>query len=617
MSAGTPTPALEGAFNFRDLGGLPTEDGRRTRHGRLYRSDSLQELTDADVRTLADELGVAFLLDLRLAEEAVQQGRGPLSTRPVCYLNVPLVDVDAPVGRPGERTVNQYLEHLESDPNLVVAVELLATLARRPTVLYCAAGKDRTGVVTALLLRSIGVTEEAVVADYMATAPNMGRIVERFGRWPRYRDNMTRLPAEIYVASEHTIRTFLRELESRYGGARGWARQKGIGATLLDDAGRGADRGAVMSLLPQDDYPLHQAPLPFDRVATSDVHFNDGYWFATYTDGVYVNAGLRVHPNMNVIDGFASIATDGEQRPARFSRPLRPHRETVVGPLHLEFVEPLRALRLVLDDSPTVLRFDLRFDAVAPPFAEAPSRHVKYGHLINDVQRYIQICRTSGVIELDDRRLDVDGWHAMRDHSWGIRSSMGPRTRHGGVGAPTRRARTPAASGSGSRSRSTGHAGFFHTHEGQRGETLDVEGRLDFTDGSSVGIVGVEHALEYHPGTTNVRGGGFALLDEAGARREYTIEPSGTPADVQGLGYYRGWHDAKSAGMYRGDELVAEGDRYAVDPTRAPLGPEHVPERRRVGPTEFPCHLEGPDGQQGMAHFEHYVLGTYEPYGFA
>ncbi len=224
---------LAGAFNFRDLGGLPTADGRRTRYGRLFRSDTLQELTEDDVDRLLHDYGITYIVDLRTAEEAVTEGRGPLGRLPVCYVNVPLADVDSPSGVPGELVVRQYLEHLECDPNLVTALDLLAHVARRPTVLHCAAGKDRTGVVTALLLRILGVTEEAVVADYLATAKNMERIVARFRRWPRYRRNMAMLPEEIYRCEEHTIRVFLQELESRYGGARNWALRKGLSEQVM------------------------------------------------------------------------------------------------------------------------------------------------------------------------------------------------------------------------------------------------------------------------------------------------------------------------------------------------------------------------------------------------
>ncbi len=214
--------------NFRDVGGLPADGGRQIRPGRLFRSDSLQELGDHEVTNIVDRLGIRYIIDLRTAEESVQQGRGPLGGYPIGYLNVPLVDVDAPSGPPGQVVLTQYVQHLDHDPNLPLAVEMVAHAVRLPTVVHCAAGKDRTGVVLALVESLLGVPEEHVVADYMETAANMALILERLRRWPRYADNMARLPAEIYRCEEHVIRGLLAAITSRYGGAEGWAARRGV-----------------------------------------------------------------------------------------------------------------------------------------------------------------------------------------------------------------------------------------------------------------------------------------------------------------------------------------------------------------------------------------------------
>lgn len=225
---------LEGAYNFRDLGGMPTSDGRHIIPGRLFRSDTLQALTDADVKLVMEELGVRCIIDLRSAREAVQEGRGSLGRYPLCYVNVPLIDVDSPHGEPGELTVNQYLDHLDSDENLVLAINVLASLIAFPTVVHCAAGKDRTGVFVCLVLLLLGVPEESVAYDYLLTAENMARIVDRFRTWPRYANNMKSLPAEIYRCDTKTIEILLVELKSRFGGAREWARQKGISEETIE-----------------------------------------------------------------------------------------------------------------------------------------------------------------------------------------------------------------------------------------------------------------------------------------------------------------------------------------------------------------------------------------------
>jgi hypothetical protein len=108
-----------------------------------------------------------------------------------------------------------------------------------------------------------------------------------------------------------------------------------------------------------------------------------------------------------------------------------------------------------------------------------------------------------------------------------------------------------------------------------------------------------------------VTGGGFAVRTEDGAWHEYRLETPGTPADVQGFGYYGGWHDGGSAGVWRGAGPHVEHDRYAAGD-----GPPRVPADRRLGPTEFPFTISGPGDTRGMAHFEHHVMGRYAPYGF-
>lgn len=366
-----------------------------------------------------------------------------------------------------------------------------------------------------------------------------------------------------------------------------------------------------------DEYPFHQAPTPFDIPATSDVHFNDGYYCAAFAEDWYVVAGIRLHPNMNVIDGFAGIARGGVQRVLRASRALRPRsQELDVGPLRIDIRRPLEEVVITLADNDGGFAFELRYEAAGAPFLEEPYRHRKHGRLIHDMVRYTQVCRATGRVTCDGETVTPARWHAIRDHSWGVRAGMGPPTKHGGVERDEAeidrrcfRMWVPFEV--------EGHTGFFNTHEDEDGRTLDVEGRLDYPDGTQVPITAVRHALRYAEGTRNVIGGTVSLQDRAGRWRDYTIEASGTPADVQGLGYYGGWRDGGSAGLYRGPGPVVETDRYPSAAALGRTGLLSLPEGRRIGPTEFPCHITGPDGARGMAHFEQHILGPYKPYGFA
>jgi hypothetical protein len=371
-----------------------------------------------------------------------------------------------------------------------------------------------------------------------------------------------------------------------------------------------------MKLTEIDEYPFHQHPTPFNIPATSDVHFNDGYFCAAFAADWYVVAGVRLHPNMNVIDGFAGLSRGGEQRVVRASRVLRPNaNELSVGPIRVDIKRPMREVTISLDSNESDFSFNLTYTAKAPAFLEAPYQFRKYGHLIHDMVRYTQICQASGTVTRDGEKVEAVQWHAIRDHSWGVRAGMGPATPHSGVEREEeeidrRRFRiwSPFSLDQ--------YTGFFNTHEDENGQVLDFEGCFDMPDGRRIRLTAIRHQLDYAPGTKNVVGGTFELCDGNGRWRKYTLKGAGTPADVQGLGYYGGWKDGGSAGVYRGAGPIVETDRYPSSAQLGKTGLLSLPEKKRLGPTEFPCFLTGPDGETGMAHFEQHVFGTYKPYGF-
>ena len=357
-----------------------------------------------------------------------------------------------------------------------------------------------------------------------------------------------------------------------------------------------------MQLNPFDDFPFHQAVAPIDVPATSDTHFNDGYYFAFYRPGLHVFCGLRLHPNSNVIDGYAGVVSDGEQRDVRFSRALRPRaNELAAGPFRLDIVEPMNVQRLRLDDPELGLAFDVSLRASAPAFFEARHHQVRYGRLHNDLLRYSQVCRAHGALTVDGAREPVDGWYACRDHSWGIRSTMGPHTPIGGIDDDSgdRRALrlwVPFECGD--------VVGFFHCHEDKDGGVLDCQGRLDRPGCPPLGIEAVRHRLRYEEGTRRLGGGDLTLIDEHGNEHAYRFDVVCEPAPPQGFGYTRGWSDGGQPGVYRGVDVI-ERDRFDVSDPAVAAGAPHLPPERRLGGTEFVSAIAGPDGAEGMAHVEH------------
>jgi len=182
---------LTGAHNVRDLGGLPAAGGR-VRPGVLLRGDNLDALTPEDVALLRDEVGLRGVVDLRAAFENPRAADW-LQAADIAWIHEPLVDFTglsqkAPLGDLAgdhRRLYALMLEHAAG--GLVRILDFLVAADHAPTLVHCAAGKDRTGITTAVLLRLAGVERDAITADYLATGERLERIRSSLMRRAEYR----------------------------------------------------------------------------------------------------------------------------------------------------------------------------------------------------------------------------------------------------------------------------------------------------------------------------------------------------------------------------------------------------------------------------------------------
>ena len=135
-------------------------------------------------------------------------------------------------------------------------------------------------------------------------------------------------------------------------------------------------------LTPYDEFPVHQAPVPFSQVSSTDLGWDDGYFFCAFNaaEKVILFTGMRVSPNSDMIGGYAGISIEGRQYTVRFSREWRPDFATRIGPLSYTFTRPLREIALRLDASDFDLSFDLVWEAVAEPWVEALYGDECHGH---------------------------------------------------------------------------------------------------------------------------------------------------------------------------------------------------------------------------------------------
>ncbi|MEV4824101.1 tyrosine-protein phosphatase [Micromonospora sp. NPDC049274] len=213
--------------NFRDLGGYRAADGRTLRWRLLYRSDSLGKLSGADLDRF-QALGVRTVIDLRYPWEIAARGRAPeidgLAWHNLSIEHRPYDQaVIDPAVDPWRHLADRYAEVAEDGvAELREALDVIAA-ADAPLVFHCASGKDRTGLLAALLLALLGVDEEQIAADFALTELATARLVadwqalnpDRALVWPGYGR-----------APEAIIRHFLADLTATHGSVVGYATER-------------------------------------------------------------------------------------------------------------------------------------------------------------------------------------------------------------------------------------------------------------------------------------------------------------------------------------------------------------------------------------------------------
>jgi protein-tyrosine phosphatase len=238
---------LEGAHNVRDLDGLAAGDAS-TRADVLFRSDALDALTAADVNVLVEDHHLAHVIDLRSRAERVERGRGLLGQTEVRYSEIDVIDEAHLARRQDTRAssfaagvdpeliiADGYVELLElGAPAFVRALESIVSPGGVPALVHCAIGKDRTGVLVALLLDAAGVDRKAIVADYALSHQTMSHVREQLEQSEAFQNLARQIPAFIFDATPQTMELFLDRLDERWGGALGYFTANGVEPGVLD-----------------------------------------------------------------------------------------------------------------------------------------------------------------------------------------------------------------------------------------------------------------------------------------------------------------------------------------------------------------------------------------------
>jgi protein-tyrosine phosphatase len=220
----------EGCYNARDLGGYPTRDGRETRWGAIARSDTPWRLTAAGRESLVAH-GVRTIVDLRLPKE--------LATHPnpfaepgdhgIAYVNLSLLELRDDRPSTFATAADDYKDLLERFRGRVAAI--LRAIADAPpgvVLVHCAAGKDRTGLVSALLLDLAGVPRETIAEDYALSSEYLRPYDEEWlANGPGERAEREAAYAKYYARAEVML-DVLAYLDERYGSPEAYLLQVGV-----------------------------------------------------------------------------------------------------------------------------------------------------------------------------------------------------------------------------------------------------------------------------------------------------------------------------------------------------------------------------------------------------
>ena len=228
------TVTLQHCVNFRDLGGLTTRGGQRVRDGLIFRSNAPDHLSEADVHTLVRDLGLKTMVDLRSTPEFECDGGGPLVSAGVSLRHVPLYDgptrTSSKVASIPLATKYLLLLQIAKEPIRQVFETIANT--QQPLLFYCAAGKDRTGIIAALLLKLLDVRDADIIRDYTATAEHLPQILAHWQASPSYAP-MAELAKGSLHARPETMSTFVEHLEGNLKGSEGYLLSAGLKAKAI------------------------------------------------------------------------------------------------------------------------------------------------------------------------------------------------------------------------------------------------------------------------------------------------------------------------------------------------------------------------------------------------
>jgi hypothetical protein len=361
-----------------------------------------------------------------------------------------------------------------------------------------------------------------------------------------------------------------------------------------------------------DDYPVHQTAEPIAHHSSGDRNAYDRYWFNGYApDGeFYFGIGAALYPNLGIMDCGFSIVRDGMQHSFHASR-RAPREPSIVqvGPFRIDVQEPMRRLRVIVDDNETGIACDLQWTPRTANVQEGRQTNRRGHRVMMDATRFDQFGRWQGEIRYDGKRLAIDPTRVVgtKDRSWGVRPvglpDPGPAPAYElpqvfFLWAPIHWKDRCSL------------VGVFEDGDGRMwhwdGAILPAYDRLDdvpaLEDPGTRHLIAVEHRLDYLPGTRRARAAEVTLVQKGDVRQRVALEPL-LCFRMKGIGYT---HPEWGHGVWKG-ELAIGGEVWRTDDLDPmALDNQHIQQvvRARSG------------DEEGVGVLEQICFGPHARYGF-
>lgn len=332
--------------------------------------------------------------------------------------------------------------------------------------------------------------------------------------------------------------------------------------------------GTIGPLLDADEFFNHQIVDTFATVSQSDYSWTEKVCgMAAARDGsLSIGFGFGKYPNRNVVDAYGGISRGVEQWTVRASRALDAAPDSIgAGPLRYEVVEPLQRVRVALErNAVQPIAFELELEGSVPCMVEErEDRRTLSGYRRSaDQIRYHQSGIARGWIELDGRRIAVEPqrWLMTRDHSWGLRPSVGaPLTDLQPDPMDAHPPRVLAVWNPLHFTRPDGAIYAFHQYtllyEGEGWRHEKVQGGFEYPDGRREGVRHIEPRLRFDARNRRLLGGEFVLTMPDGRTRVLSARVLGDTGFHLGAGLYHGF-DGHHHGQWRG-RLHVDGEHFA------------------------------------------------------